>query len=168
MTRTNTSTRPDPNPARLRRGRRPVAPTGGALILVLIVVVVAGLAIDAWVHLDLASNYDSNSSRLLGEGNLFRAEGAVAIVAATALLARPGRYTALFALVVAAAGTAAVLIWTYLDVGAFGPFPNMYEPVWYAKKTLSAWGEGVAAVAALPLLFLVGHPWPRLDDPTGA
>lgn len=153
---TRTSTLPNPSHARRRRARQPIALTR-VLILVLIVVVVAGLAIDAWVHLDLASNYDSNSSGLLGEGNLFRAEGAVAIVAAIALLARPGRYTALLALVVAAGGTAAVLIWTYVDVGAFGPFPNMYEPVWYAKKALSAWGEGVAAVAALPILFHLRH-----------
>ncbi|HEX7353540.1 MAG TPA: hypothetical protein VF288_01750 [Mycobacteriales bacterium] len=126
-----------------------------ALQVALIAVVVAGLAVDAWVHLDLASNYDSNASRLLTEGDLFRAEGAVAIAAALALLARPGRRTALFALLVAVAGVAAVLLWTYVDVGAFGPFPHMYEPVWYARKTQSAWGEGGAAVAALPLLFLL-------------
>jgi len=64
-------------------------------------------------------------------------------------------YTAAFAFLVAAAGTAAVLVYRYVDVGAFGPFPNMYEPIWYTKKTVSAWAEGIAAVAALALLVVL-------------
>ena len=42
------------------------------------------------------------------------------------------------------------------NVGAFGPFPNMYDPLWYTEKTLSVWAEGIAAVAALAL-FVVLH-----------
>ena len=121
----------------------------------LIVVAVAGLAVDAYVHFDLASGYAAVRTSTLSQADLFRAEGVAAIVAAVGLVARPRRYTAAFAFLVAAAGTAAVLVYRYVDVGAFGPFPNMYEPIWYTKKTVSAWAEGIAAVAALALLVVL-------------
>jgi hypothetical protein len=31
----------------------------------------------------------------------------------------------------------------------------MYEPLWYPKKTLSAWAEGIAALAAAALLIVM-------------
>ena len=126
-----------------------------ALRLGLIFVAVAGLAVDAYVHFDLASGYAAVRTSTLSQADLFRAEGAAAIVAAVGLIVRPRRYTAAFAFLVAAAGTAAVLVYRYVDVGAFGPFPNMYEPIWYTKKTVSAWAEGIAAVAALALLVVL-------------
>jgi hypothetical protein len=115
----------------------------------------AGLAIQAYVHFDLASQYDVIKSSVLSQGDLFRAEATVAIIAAVAVLLRPRRYTAAFAFVVAAAGTAAVLVYQYVNIGAFGPIPNMYDPVWFPKKTLSVWAEGIAAVAALALLTML-------------
>jgi len=126
-----------------------------ALRLGLIFVAVAGLAVDAYVHFDLASGYAAVRTSTLSQADLFRAEGVAAIVAAVGLIVRPRRYTAAFAFLVAAAGTAAVLVYRYVDVGAFGPFPNMYEPIWYTKKTVSAWAEGIAAVAALALLVVL-------------
>ena len=125
-----------------------------AVRTLLVAVVIVGLAVDAWVHLSLASNYDGMRSTLLSEGDLFRTEGAAAILSAALLLARPRRYVAALALVVAAGGLAAVLVYTYVDVGAFGPFPDMYEPAWYAKKSQSAWGEGAAAFSAMTLVVL--------------
>lgn len=119
----------------------------------LIVVVVAGLAVDAFVHFDLASSYAGIKSSTLNQGQLFRLEGAIAVLAAVALVVRPRRYTAAFAFLVSAGGTAAVLLYAWVNVGAFGPFPNMYDPFWYTEKTQSAWAEGAAAVAALALLI---------------
>ena len=138
-----------------------------ALRTALIVVVVAGLAVDAYVHFDLASSYAGVKSSVLSQADLFRAEGAVAVLAAVALLVRPRRYTAAFAFLVAAAGTAAAVVYVYVDVGAFGPFPNMYENIWYTEKTLSAWAEGIAAVAALAL-FVVLHVGARRNTQAGA
>lgn len=135
---------------------------------VLTLVVLAGLALDAYVHLDLAADYDGVESSVLSQGDLFRAEAALAILAAVALLLRPRRYTALFALLVTAAGVAAVLVYRYVDVGAFGPVPDMYEPVWYPEKTQSAWGEAIAAVAALALLALLHLHTRRTADATTA
>lgn len=55
----------------------------------LILVVAAGLAIDAFVHLDLASSYDGVKSSVLTQGDLFRAEAVLAIIAALVLVVRP-------------------------------------------------------------------------------
>jgi hypothetical protein len=122
----------------------------------LIGIVVAGLAIDAFVHFHLASTFENNKTSTLSEADLFRAEAIAAIIAAVALVVRPRRYTAAFAFLVAAAGTAAVVVYRYVDVGAFGPIPDMYDPFWApAEKTLSAIAEAVAAVAALALFILL-------------
>jgi hypothetical protein len=121
----------------------------------LALIAAAGLAIDAYVHFDLASVYAGVKSGTLNQGELFRAEATVAAIAAAAVLLHPRRYTAAFAFVVAAAGTAAVLVYAYVNVGAFGPVPNMYDPIWFPEKTLSAWAEGVAALAALALFALM-------------
>jgi hypothetical protein len=126
-----------------------------AIQVVLTAVAVVGLAIDAFVHFDLASTYAQNKTSTLSEADLFRAEAVAATVAAVALLVRPRRYTAAFAFLVAAGGTAAVVLYRYVDVGAFGPIPDMYDPFWApAGKTLSVWAEAAAALAALALLVI--------------
>ena len=126
-----------------------------AVRTVLTLVVAAGLAIDAYVHLDLASTYDVVKTSTLSQGDLFRVEAALAIVAGVALLVRPRRYTAWFAFLVSAGGVAAVLVYRWVDVGKVGPLPNMYEPYWYGEKTLSLVAEAIAAAAAAVLLVLM-------------
>lgn len=126
-----------------------------ALRWTLALIAAAGLAIDAYVHFDLAPGYMGVKSSVLSQGDLFRGEATVAAIAAAAVLLRPRRYTAAFAFVVAAAGTAAVLVYAYVDIGAFGPFPNMYEPFWFPEKTLSVWAEGIGALAGLALFALL-------------
>ena len=126
-----------------------------AVRTVLVLIVVAGLAIDAYVHLDLASTYDVVKTSTLSQGDLFRVEAALAIVAGLALLIRPRRYTAWFAFLVSAGGVAAVLVYRWVDVGKLGPLPNMYEPYWYGEKTLSLVAEAIAAAAAAVLLVLM-------------
>lgn len=126
-----------------------------ALQIVLTLVVVAGLAIDAFVHFDLASAFKHIRSSTLGEDQLFRAEATAAVIAAVALVVRPRRYTAAFAFLFAAGGTAAVIVYRYVDVGAFGPFPDMYDPFWApTEKTVSVFAEAAAALAALALFAM--------------
>lgn len=121
----------------------------------LIAVVVVGLAIDAWVHLDLASAFKNNKTSTLNEADLFRAEAVGAIVAALALAVRPRRWTAALAFIVAGGGAALAVLYRYVDVGSFGPIPNMYDPFWApAGKNLSVVGEAVAALAALALFAM--------------
>ena len=118
-------------------------------------VVAAGLAVDAYVHLHLASSYSLVRTSTISQATLFRIEGVAGIVAAVLLLVRPHRLTALLALLVSGGGVAAVLLYTETDPGKIGPLPDMYEPVWYADKTNSLIGEAVAAAVSLVLLVLL-------------
>jgi hypothetical protein len=131
----------------------------------LIVIVVAGLAIDAYVHFNLASNYELIKTSTLSQADLFRVEGAVAIVAAVLLSIRPRRYTAGIAAVVAGSALLVLLLYRYNDIGQLGPIPSMYEPVWYTKKTVAAFAEGAALIAAVVLLFVLwGQSAPTVGD----
>lgn len=114
--------------------------------------VVAGLAVDAYVHLHLAGAYDGNTAAI-SQGALFRVEAAAAVTAALLVLLTRGQPGLLAAFLVAAGGAGAVLLYQYVDVGALGPFPDMYEPVSYPEKTFSLVAEAVAALAALALLL---------------
>ena len=122
---------------------------------VLRVLVAAGLAVDVVVHLHLASGYDLNTAAL-SEGALFRVEAALAAVAAVLVLFTRSRLGVVLALLVAAGGVGAVLLYQYVDVGAVGPLPDMYEPISYPEKTYSLIAEAVAALAALALLTFGG------------
>ena len=114
----------------------------------------ACLAADAYVHADLAPTYDP-VSRTISQGDLFRIEAAAAALAALLLVLRGTRPLVwTYALSVAAAGAAAVLLYRYADVGALGPLPNMHEPVWYPEKTASAIAEVAATLSAAAGLLL--------------
>ena len=51
----------------------------------------------------------------------------------------------------------AVLLYRYVNVPMLGPFPAMYEPVWFPDKTLSAVAEAVAALVAGAAALLSGR-----------
>jgi hypothetical protein len=125
----------------------------GLVRLLLRLLVAAGLAVDAYVHFDLASSYDSDAVRI-SQGTLFRIEAIAAVVAAVLVLAFRRWITDVLAFLVALGGFVAVMLYRYVDLGAFGPFADMYEPIWYPEKTLSAVAELIAALAALPLVLL--------------
>jgi hypothetical protein len=113
--------------------------------------IVAGLAIDAYVHIVLADVYDAVGSPVT-QGALFRGAAALAMLSALLVIALPGRATYLLAIAVAGSALGAVLVYRYVDVGALGFLPDMYEPGWYGAKTLSAVGEATALAAAAALL----------------
>ena len=117
--------------------------------LVLRLVVAAGLIIDAVVHLRLAPGYQLADPAGIGQGNLFRVEAVVALVAATYVLLRGSRLSFALASLVGLSALAAVVVTRYLQVPALGPIPSMYEPVWFFQKSLSAAAEGVAGCLAL-------------------
>ncbi|CAA9326364.1 MAG: hypothetical protein AVDCRST_MAG72-23 [uncultured Nocardioidaceae bacterium] len=122
--------------------------TGSALEWTLRLVTVAGLAVAAVVHLRLASDYQQAYPDGVGGGNLFRAEAAVAIVAGIYLLVRGSRLAYVVAFLVSLAALVAVVVTRYVDGPDLGPFPWMYEPIWFFEKSLSAIAEGVATVTA--------------------
>jgi len=125
----------------------------------LTVTTAAGLAVDAYVHWHLAPNFDTlrgTASPHISQGELFRLEAALALIAMLLVLATRRRFAAAVAFLIVAGGLAALLLYGYVDVGGFGPLPDMYDPIWYAEKTINAVAEGVAAVGALCLLL-----WPQ-------
>jgi hypothetical protein len=138
-----------------RRPGAPVGPVAPARPFALRVVAAAGLAVDAYVHADLASSYPAG---FLGEQNLFLVETGVALGAALLVLTSSRRRVYLAAALIAASALAAVVAYRYVDLGALGPLPDLYEPVWYPEKVVAATGEAVALAASA--LLLAGTPSP--------
>jgi hypothetical protein len=128
----------------------------------LIGVTVVGLGIDAYVHLHLAHFYDPVKATF-SQGQMFRLEAVLAIVAAVLLLVRPGRLTAAIAAIVAGGGVIALLLYYFVNVGKIGPLPNMYEHTMYTEKVVTLIAQTVATGTALALVFL---GWPR-EEPAG-
>ena len=50
---------------------------------------------------------------------------------------------------VALGSLAALVLSVYVRIPAVGPFPELYEPIWYADKYLAAAAAAVAGVVAL-------------------
>lgn len=119
---------------------------------VLRVLAAAGLATDAYVHADLSGSFQTGGS--ISQSTLFLLQAAFAAAAALGIAVRGKRLEAAFGFVVAALALGAVMLYRYNDVGALGPLPNMYEPVWYPEKTASAIAEAVAVVACAALFIL--------------
>ncbi len=115
--------------------------------------VVAGLAADAIAHFDLASTY-AEAGAVINEGVLFTAEAVVAPLAALVVAIYANRASYLAAFAVGASALVALIVSRYVDLGAIGPFPDLYDPVWFSEKVLAAFAEGIASLAALSGLIL--------------
>ena len=141
------------SPNTTTRDGRPVAARSRTPILVGLLLRVAtatALIIDGVVHIKDAYLYDPNTGSLLSQGQLFRIQGVVAIVLALTVLALPRRLVWAIAFLVAASACAAVVLYTYVNVGPLAGLPNMYEPSWGPPgKLVSAVAEGAGALLAL-------------------
>lgn len=112
-------------------------------------VAAAALALDSYVHADLAMRYDPNQNATISQGDLFRVEAGVAAFAALLIVVVGSRIAWALAFVVAASALGAVMLYRYNDVGVLGPLPDMYEPSWYSEKLLGAYAEAIAVVATV-------------------
>ncbi|MHA7278458.1 hypothetical protein ACX80H_01715 [Arthrobacter sp. MDT2-2] len=119
------------------------------LMIALRVLVGGGLIVSAVIHFQLAPGFQQAAPGGIGGGNLFRIQAVVAILAAAYVLIRGSRAAYALAAVVALSALAAVVLYRYVQVPAIGPIPSMYEPVWYAKKTLTAVAEAIAGTLAV-------------------
>jgi hypothetical protein len=111
----------------------------------------AGLAVDAAVHARLADQYDAVTGSI-SQGTLFRAEAAAAALGVLLVLAWRRLPGDAFAWLTALAGIAALLLYRYVDVGAIGPLPNMYEPIWSTDKLWALAAQTLTALTLVPLL----------------
>jgi hypothetical protein len=106
------------------------------------------LAISSYVHLHGAHFY-STLGNTITQADLFYAQGAVAAAVALLVLVTGHRYAWAAVLLVGAGSFAAVMLYRYVNVGAIGPIPNMYEPSWQTSdKLLSAYAEAGAVILA--------------------
>jgi hypothetical protein len=120
-----------------------------ALDLALRALVTVGLVVDAVVHLRLAAGYQLAQPAGIGQGNLFRIEAVIALFTAAYVLWRGSRPAFVLAAAVGLGGVVVVLVYRYVDVPGWGPVPQMYEPIWFFQKALSAVAEAAAAVLAI-------------------
>jgi hypothetical protein len=120
---------------------------------ILRVATATALGIVALIHWQNASAYDAVAATI-SQGQLFRAEAAVAVTVGLLVLVRPRPSSWLAALAVAVSALATVLLYRYVDVGALGPLPDMYENTWQVPgKLLSVYAEAAAiGLAGLGLL----------------
>ncbi len=151
--------------SRTARGRPPPwisRPGVGALQRTLGVATAVLLAIDAYVHFHDAHFYDAVATSTLSQGSLFRAQAAAAVVVGIALLVRPHPVVWAVAVLVTASAVGAVLLYRYVDVGALGPLPDMYEPTWAAAgKLASAVAEGLGTLLAVVGFVVAVRARPR-------
>ncbi|HEY2075212.1 MAG TPA: hypothetical protein VGH53_02645 [Streptosporangiaceae bacterium] len=134
------------------RERLPRSPRHGAVAAVRLIAV-AGLSIDAYVHLDLASTY-SEAQAPVNEGILFRAAAVLALFTALALIKSARRLPLMLGFAVSASALALMLLSRYVDLGPLGPFPDLYDPVWFPEKLWAAGGEAAAAIASVTGILL--------------
>ncbi|WP_227878372.1 hypothetical protein [Arthrobacter dokdonensis] len=109
---------------------------------------------DAVVHARLAPGYQGAAPGGIGEGNLFLIEAAAAAAVGLYVLIRGSRPAWVLAVLVAGGGLAVLLLYRYLQIPAFGPFPAMYEPVWFFDKTLTALAQAAVVLVAMAALTL--------------
>jgi hypothetical protein len=117
--------------------------------ILLRLLVVAGLAVDAYVHWVFAPDMAFVQGGSISGDALFRVQAVLAVLVGVLVLARARRWTYAVAFLVSASALGALLFYYFVDVGAIGPLPAMHDPSWYAEKTISGLGEGVAVIAAL-------------------
>lgn len=110
-------------------------------------VAAAGLLVSAYIHLHLAPGYSLIGDRI-SEGALFRAQAVAAVLAALALLVQRSRLAWVPTVLVAVGSLVALVGTVYVKVPAIGPFPPVYEPVWFAEKVVAALAVAVALLAA--------------------
>lgn len=85
-----------------------------AVDLLLRLATATGLAVDAVVHAQLASDHDAIRA-MVSEGQLFRIEAGAAAAVALGVLALPGRRCSAAAAAVSGSALAAVLLSVYVD-----------------------------------------------------
>jgi len=129
------------------------------------VLAAAALGISSYVHLHVAHLYGYGNT--ITGTDIFRAQGVVAAVVAVVLLLTGNRWVWVLAALLGLASFGAVMTYRYVDVGAIGPIPNMYDATWQPSpdKVMSAIAE-----ICIPVLWLLhlatGGAW-KATRPAG-
>ena len=144
-------------------GRTPALARGRLISIWAVAALVAtALVIDAYVHATDAAFYEPSQGGIVSEATLFRGEAIVSGLLAVVVVLRPSPSTFAAALLVAATAVGAVVLNTYINIGAIGPLPNLYEPAWGVPgKVPSAYAEGLAVIiSAAGVVLTLGRRRP--------
>ncbi len=112
------------------------------------------LAVVAYVHIDIAVGLPLFADGQITLMGLFMAQGVVAAVLAVWVLVRGGRLAWLVVGAFGLASLAALVLSVYVKIPSIGPFPVIYEPVWYMAKYVAALAAAAAALIAVVALVL--------------
>ncbi len=128
------------------RASRPTTRAGTALH----VIGAVALGYSGYLHLRIALERPP----LFADGQVslsgaFVAQTVAAAVVVVWVLARGHLLSWLAFGVVAVGSLAALVLSVYAQIPAVGPFPELFEPLWYADKYLAAAAAAVASVVAL-------------------
>jgi hypothetical protein len=111
------------------------------------------LGFSAFLHFKIAADnpplFADGGVTLMG---LFIAQAVAATLVSLWVLVQGIRLAWLAFALVALGSLAALLLSVYVKIPSIGPFPVIYEPLWYTDKVLAAVAAGVASVAALVAL----------------
>ena len=119
-------------------------------------VTAAGLVVNTIMHLKMTNEYDLMGDQIT-MGMLFRAETIGALFAAILVLLSSRWFAAMTAAVVAGSAVVALLISVYWDIGPIGPFPDVYEPIWFTQKVIALIAESASLLTALLLMAVALH-----------
>ena len=124
------------------------------LTLILRIVVAVLLGINAYIHFVLAVPFIGNAGTLFSQGDLFRLQGILNIVAAILVVVWRHKLSAVFAGLIAAGGLFAVVASVFfpLDMSMLGG-PVIFEPSWYDQKIISAVVQALA-IALCAVIFM--------------
>lgn len=123
----------------------PPKPRSGAVLRALGAV---ALGYSAYLHARLAWDRPLVTDGQLTLSGLFVAQAVVATAVVVWVLVRGDRMAWAAYGLVALASLAALLLSVVVRIPSVGPFPVIYEPVWYPDKVLAAVSAAVAVVVA--------------------
>jgi hypothetical protein len=111
------------------------------------------LGFSAYLHFRIAAERPP----LLADGQitlsgLFVAQAVAATLVSLWVLVRGSRLAWLAFGAVALGSLAALVLSVYVQIPSIGPFPLIYEPIWYLDKYLAAGSAALAALVALVAL----------------
>lgn len=119
----------------------------------------AALGVSAYVHLRIALErpplYADGQVTLSG---MFILQGLAALAVVAWVLVRGDRLAWLAFGVVALASLVALVLSVYVQIPAVGPFPTLYEPLWYPDKYLAAASAAAAVAVAVIAVLLLRRP----------
>src|SRR5688572_7670190 len=121
--------------------------------LALRVIGALALGYSAYLHFRIATDrpplFADGQVTLSG---LFIAQAVAATIVSLWVLMQGARIAWLAFGAVAVGSLVALLMSVYVEIPSIGPFPAIYEPIWYTDKVLAAVAAGVATLTALVAL----------------